>query len=111
LAVVHLPNPFDPLQAHLAFLDFVEEEIDGCRVAGDGFTGDFPIDDLELFLFFGAEVGVELLQKVEVGAAFIGDVARGAVKVEGDAELLTLFQRLFPGPPGGASPQRSSTKP
>jgi putative sterol carrier protein len=41
----------------------------------------------------------------------IAAVLRGAVKVEGDAELLTLFQRLFPGPPGGASPQRSGTKP
>jgi putative sterol carrier protein len=26
-------------------------------------------------------------------------VLRGAIEVEGNAELLTLFQRLFPGPP------------
>jgi putative sterol carrier protein len=38
-------------------------------------------------------------------------VLRGALEVEGDTELLTLFQRLFPGPPAGASPQRSGKGP
>jgi predicted lipid carrier protein YhbT len=31
---------------------------------------------------------------------------RGAVEVEGDVELLVLFQRLFPGPPGAHGPLR-----
>jgi len=31
-------------------------------------------------------------------------VLRGVVEVEGDAELLTLFQRLFPGPPSVRKP-------
>jgi putative sterol carrier protein len=38
-------------------------------------------------------------------------VLRGALEVEGDAELLTLFQRLFPGPPAGRNQQRSGEKP
>ena len=38
-------------------------------------------------------------------------VLRGTLEVEGDAELLTLFQRLLPGPPAGTSPQRSGKKP
>jgi putative sterol carrier protein len=38
-------------------------------------------------------------------------VLRGAVQVEGDAELLTLFQRLFPGPPAETSAKRSGKKP
>ena len=29
---------------------------------------------------------------------------RGALAIEGDAELLVLFQRLFPGPPASARP-------
>jgi putative sterol carrier protein len=37
-------------------------------------------------------------------------VLRGAIEVDGDAEFLTLFQRLFPGPPAGASPKRSAKK-
>jgi putative sterol carrier protein len=33
----------------------------------------------------------------------IAAVLRGAVQLEGDLRLVVLFQRLFPGPPGGAS--------
>jgi putative sterol carrier protein len=33
-------------------------------------------------------------------------VLRGGLTVEGDAELLVLFQRAFPGPPGQRGPAR-----
>ena len=35
-------------------------------------------------------------------------VLRGAVTVDGDPELLVLFQRLFPGPPAKAAGRRSA---
>jgi hypothetical protein len=31
-------------------------------------------------------------------------VLRGLIAIEGDIELLMLFQRLFPGPPGRRTP-------
>ena len=34
---------------------------------------------------------------------------RGAIEVEGDPELLVLFQRVFPGPPADWSPGQSLT--
>jgi predicted lipid carrier protein YhbT len=39
-------------------------------------------------------------------------ILRGAMNVEGDPELLVLFQRLFPGPPGatGRPPAAHSTR-
>jgi putative sterol carrier protein len=35
---------------------------------------------------------------------------RGTVGVEGDPELLVLFQRIFPGPPGDGSSGRGATR-
>ena len=34
----------------------------------------------------------------------VAALLRGAIGVEGDIELLMLFDRLFPGPPGGHAP-------
>jgi putative sterol carrier protein len=44
---------------------------------------------------------IETLDRINRGEAnAFAMVLRGAVHVEGNAELLVLFQRLFPGPPG-----------
>lgn len=34
---------------------------------------------------------------------------RGAILAEGDVELIVLFQRLFPGPPGARGPRRRTS--
>jgi putative sterol carrier protein len=52
----------------------------------------------------------ERIVKGEVNA--MATVLRGLMHVEGDPELLVLFQRLFPGPPGatGRPPRARSTR-
>ena len=35
---------------------------------------------------------------------------RGTIDVEGDPELLVLFQRIFPGPPGDGSPPTGAAR-
>ena len=37
-------------------------------------------------------------------------VIRGAIEFDGDPELLVLFQRLLPGPPGARGPRRGAVK-
>jgi predicted lipid carrier protein YhbT len=44
--------------------------------------------------------------EVNVMAGFL----RGDIEVEGDPELLVLFQRIFPGPPGDGGSGRDATR-
>lgn len=37
-------------------------------------------------------------------------VIRGAMEFDGDPQLLVLFQRLLPGPPGARGPRRGAVK-
>lgn len=53
----------------------------------------------------------ELFDRVATGEVnALAAVLRGEIELEGDSELLVLFQRLFPGPGAPAAATRSGAK-